>query len=170
MAPLLLQLAREPVAHPPRTGSQTMEQEVNIAKQHGGAARIDTLVGTPSVYSCPECGGVLHEIQDHEFVRYRCRVGHAFTTESVLQEQSEALETALWTALNTLEESISLNQRMARQAEARGQAWLAGRFETKQHEAEQRAELIRQVLITQDPIALGEWGETNEAMPSPGTD
>lgn len=168
IAPLLTTLAREVIAHQEYAEMETMEQELNIAKQNGGAARIDTVLGQPSVYSCPECGGVLHEIHDGELVRYRCRVGHAFSPESVLAEQSEALEIALWTALNTLEESISLNKRMAQQARERGQTWLAERFDTKLQEAEQRVALIRQVLIKDDPISLGERGELDQASVSPG--
>ncbi len=73
------------------------------------------LVGKPSVYSCPECGGVLREIQDGKLLRFRCRVGHAFSAENVLAEQSEALDKALWVAMRTLEEKVELLQRLAGQ-------------------------------------------------------
>jgi two-component system chemotaxis response regulator CheB len=168
IAPLLQQLAHEQAAQLLDGKVDIMEQEVNIAKQNGGAARIDPVLGQPSAFSCPKCGGVLHEIHDGEYVRFRCRVGHAFSAESVLAEQSEALEMALWTALNTLEESISLNKRMAQQARERGQSWLADRFDGKRHEAEQRVAAIRQVLITQDPISLGQNRELDQASVSPG--
>jgi hypothetical protein len=78
------------------------------------------------------------------------------------------LELALWTALNTLEESISLNKRMAQQAEECGQTWLAQRFNTKRHEAEQRVDSIRNVLIKDDPISMNERGEHDHVFPSPG--
>ena len=35
--------------------------------------------GEPSPYSCPECGGVLWELKNGELMRFRCRVGHAYT-------------------------------------------------------------------------------------------
>ena len=168
IGPLLATLTREAAAPQQLAQEEIMEQEVNIAKQLGGAARIDPVFGQPSTFSCPECGGVLHEIQDGEFARYRCRVGHAYTPETMLAEQSEALEIALWTALNTLEESISLNKRMAQQAQERGQTWLAQHFNTKRQEAEQRVESIRSVLVKDDPISLGNHGELDYAVPSPG--
>ncbi len=169
IGPLLATLVQQSIAQEVPAQGEIMEQEVNIAKQNGGAARIDPVVGQPSAFSCPECGGVLHEIHDGEFARFRCRVGHAFTAETMLAEQSEALEMALWTALNTLEESISLNKRMAQQAQERGQTWLAQRFNSKRHQAEQRVESIRQVLLKDDPISLGERAEHDHVFPSPGS-
>ncbi|NJL34749.1 MAG: hypothetical protein HC893_13980, partial [Chloroflexaceae bacterium] len=34
--------------------------------------------GKPSPFACPDCNGILWEIQDGPLVRYRCRIGHAF--------------------------------------------------------------------------------------------
>jgi hypothetical protein len=34
----------------------------------------------------------LSEIQDEEVLRFRCRVGHAYTVESMLAGKSETLE------------------------------------------------------------------------------
>ena len=42
--------------------------------------------------------GALWELQEGELVRFRCRVGHAWTANGLLAEQSEGIETALWTA------------------------------------------------------------------------
>jgi len=41
--------------------------------------------GAPSAFSCPACGGVLWELEDEnggDLLRFRCRVGHAYTAES----------------------------------------------------------------------------------------
>jgi two-component system chemotaxis response regulator CheB len=55
--------------------------------------------GVLSHFTCPECSGPLFEIRDGRFLRFRCRVGHAYTAENML-EKSEALENALYVALN----------------------------------------------------------------------
>ena len=78
-------------------------------------------------------------------------MGHAFSVESVLAEQSDVLEEALWVALKTLQESADLAQRLAQQAHRRGQEWLAKRFDEKQHDAQHRAALIRRVLLKNEP-------------------
>ncbi len=102
----------------------------------------DVRVGTPSQYSCPECGGVLWEIHDGKLLRFRCRVGHAFSVDSMMAEQSDAIEEAMWTALKVLEEQASISRKMAEQARRNGRQWMAQRFEERQKEAEKRVDLL----------------------------
>lgn len=152
IGPLLGQLAnklaKEEGGYPV---SEDMEKETKLAEMDQALMHNNESVGTPSAFSCPECGGVLWEIQDGDLLRFRCRVGHAFSAESVQAEQAEALEEALWVALKTLHESADLAQRLAQQAHRRGQEWLAKRFDEKQQFAEQRAALIRRVLLKNEP-------------------
>jgi two-component system chemotaxis response regulator CheB len=131
--------------------SEDMEKEMKLAEMDLALMHNNQSVGTPSAFSCPECGGVLWEIQDGDLLRFRCRVGHAFSVESVLAEQSDTLEEALWVALKTIQESADLAQRLAQQAHRRGQEWLAKRFGEKQHDALHRAALIRRVLLKNEP-------------------
>ena len=63
---------------------------------------------------CPDCGGPLWELRDEKLRRYRCRIGHAFTAESLLAGQSEALECALWAAVRTMEERVRILTTLAR--------------------------------------------------------
>ncbi len=81
--------------------------------------------GKPSVYSCPNCGGVLWEIEDNDILRFRCRVGHAFSVESMFAGQSESVESALWVALKNLQESADLTRRLAQNARIHGHPTLA---------------------------------------------
>ena len=69
--------------------------------------------GMPSVFACPECHGVLWELKDEKMVRFRCRVGHSYGTESLTREMSMASETALWAAVRALEEKSALQRRVA---------------------------------------------------------
>ncbi len=114
---LLQRLAHEAVEEESnREIPVNLEKEVRSAGMNNNPSAKNDLVGKPSVYSCPECGGVLREIQDGKLLRFRCRVGHAFSAENVLVEQSEALDKALWVAMRTLEEKVELLQRLAGQA------------------------------------------------------
>lgn len=74
--------------------------------------------GRPSPFACPDCGGVLWEIDDAAFLRFRCRVGHAYTARNLGVEQRQAVETALWSALRALEERASMYHRMAERAQS----------------------------------------------------
>jgi two-component system, chemotaxis family, protein-glutamate methylesterase/glutaminase len=103
--------------------------------------------GTPSGFSCPDCNGVLWEIQDGERHRFRCRVGHAWSPEGLLTQQSDGLETALWVALRSLEERAALARKLAQPARRRGHTITARRFEEQATEAQQAARLVRSLLL-----------------------
>src|SRR5205085_1358662 len=71
--------------------------------------------------------------------------------ESVMAEQAEALDKALWVALRTLEERVALLRRLADKTRGQGRGWLAQSFEERAVEAERQASLLRQVLIQAEP-------------------
>jgi two-component system chemotaxis response regulator CheB len=104
--------------------------------------------GEPSPYSCPECGGVLWELQDGEMLRFRCRVGHAYTTETLTSEQATAVEQALWTALRALEEQAAVRRRLAERMKARGQYSAANKYEKRVDELERQAQSVRDLLMS----------------------
>jgi two-component system chemotaxis response regulator CheB len=97
---------------------------------------------------CPDCGGSLAEVEAGTMTRYRCRVGHVYSPESLDGLKKVELEAGLWAALRSLEESASIAKKLAAQARSRGSAGMAGRFEGRQADAAQRADLIRQALHT----------------------
>ncbi len=112
---------------------------------------MDTL-GTPAIYTCPDCHGTLWEIHDQESLRFRCRVGHSYTAQSFLAAHSDTLEDALWIAMRTLEESASLSRRLAERATRENQRVSAGRFMEKAVETEEHAALIGRILQTNQAI------------------
>jgi two-component system chemotaxis response regulator CheB len=125
---------------------EDMQNELSLAKMELPRQKDDIRVGTPSQYSCPECGGVLWEIQDQGLLRFRCRVGHAYSVDSMMEEQSDSIEEAMWAALKTLEEQVSISRKMAEQARQNGRISLAKRFEDRQKQAEKRVDLLVAVL------------------------
>jgi two-component system chemotaxis response regulator CheB len=100
----------------------------------------------PSGLACPACHGALFELAGAPEPRYRCRVGHAWSPESLLSEQAEALEGALWMALRALEEKGALSQRMAQAARSRGSHSTARRLEVASTDADQASDLIRDLI------------------------
>ncbi len=149
IGPLLMRLVSEQVEEKEVYPlSSELKKEMVLAEMNPDTSSISnsSRAGTPSAFSCPECGGVLWELQNGDLLRFRCRVGHAFSVESVLDAQSEQLEAALWMALKTLEEQASLSNRMAMSMRARGQEQLARNFEEKKLQAEQNALVIQQIL------------------------
>ena len=56
---------------------------------------------TVSQVGCPDCAGVLKLTRDgrHGHHRYKCYVGHRFSTQSLLKAKEAQLENALWSTL-----------------------------------------------------------------------
>jgi two-component system, chemotaxis family, protein-glutamate methylesterase/glutaminase len=146
MGPLLARLTAEPAGEVPHSAPDDMEVEVEVEGFSLEAIEGEH-PGRPSGFSCPDCNGVLWEIQDGDLQRFRCRVGHAWSPESLLTQQSEGLEAALWIALRSLEERAALARRLAEPARRRGHTITAGRFEEQAAEAQQAARLIRNLLL-----------------------
>ena len=112
--------------------------------------RIDDAADHPGVlapFGCPDCGGTLWELREGDLVRFRCRVGHAWTSEALLASQSETLDAALWTALRALEENAALSQQLADRARKRNNMRIAERMADNAALAERRAATIREVLL-----------------------
>ena len=98
--------------------------------------------------SCPSCGGSLHEerAEDGNSVRddrWRCRVGHGWSLDSLFAQQGDAAEVALWAAVRVLEERSALCRRLRERAHGRGQARAVQSFDRQAREAELHARTIR---------------------------
>jgi two-component system, chemotaxis family, protein-glutamate methylesterase/glutaminase len=104
-----------------------------------------------SGFSCPDCQGNLVEL-DTETARYRCRVGHAWTAEALLEQQSAELERAMWTALRTLDEKVNLSRRLQTDARKRGNPTLSDRYRDTAEESQSAATVLRRFLLARPGV------------------
>jgi two-component system chemotaxis response regulator CheB len=146
IAKLLVRLCAEPIEDDGVPAPPLMEIEADLAMMDDEAMNEPDRPGAPSGFSCPDCNGVLYEIRDGALVRYRCRVGHAWSAETLFGEQSQQLEGALWMALRGLEEKAALARTMRERAIERNNAITAQRFTEQAAEASRAATLIRSML------------------------
>jgi two-component system chemotaxis response regulator CheB len=100
-----------------------------------------------SLFACPACGGVLWEVSESGMVRYRCHVGHAFSPESMAEENGRRADEAMWTALRVVRERVVVLRRMAEYAKQRGRDDLADTYEAQALEAKQAADVMRGLLF-----------------------
>ena len=128
--------------------SDAVERETRMAELEMAEVEKDSHVGTPSSFACPECGGVLWEIDQEGLLRFRCRVGHAYTAKHLHEEQHHAIETALWSALRALEESASLYRRMAVRAGKARQDRTQATYEERAATAAENARNLRELLLS----------------------
>jgi two-component system chemotaxis response regulator CheB len=96
---------------------------------------------------CPECSGTLFEIEEKKQIRYRCRVGHAYSPKTFEASQAEEVEAALWTAMRALEESASLSRKLAERARAGSRPRSARAYEEQAAERSRQVEQVRRLLM-----------------------
>jgi two-component system chemotaxis response regulator CheB len=120
-----------------------MSEPVDKSLQHDESSPTDARrLGTPSAFTCPDCNGTLWELEDGELLRYRCRVGHAYSAESMIEAENESLERALWSAVRSLEESAALSRRIAQKT-----GMLREELTHKADEREEHARVLRALLV-----------------------
>jgi two-component system, chemotaxis family, protein-glutamate methylesterase/glutaminase len=151
IGPVLDKLAREPAEDGRRYPvAEEVEIEAKIASQEIDAGDLIASVerlGKVSKLTCPDCHGALWEINDEDILRFRCHVGHAYSSESLSNGQSQMIEVALWSAVRALEEQMILAQRIVERARNANQARAAESFGRRAREAERNSGLIRQLLL-----------------------
>jgi two-component system chemotaxis response regulator CheB len=142
---LLLRLASETAGEAPPV-PRDLIAEVAIATGDRMQDSVSTTPGRPSPMSCPDCGGVLNEIEEDGTVRYRCQTGHAYAPETLAASQRQTLEMALYSALRAHMERVTLFTRMVEKAEGKGHLHNARLWQRNLEEARRDAEVIREAI------------------------
>ncbi len=146
IAPLLAGLAREE-AGPSIPLPEEYATEDRIAAQE--FAVMEPEIETPghtSPFSCPDCGGVLNQIETGAELRFRCQVGHAFTPLGLADAQNGELERALGIAVRTHRDRIRLFGQMVENARGRSLPHAMARWEEASGESEQMIEVLEQAM------------------------
>jgi two-component system chemotaxis response regulator CheB len=152
IAPLLSTLASDPTNEDCPAPSE-METEVKIATGEITALEAVEKFGKPSEFTCPQCQGVLWELNDKDLLRFRCRAGHAYLAEGLYEEQAEVEEDMLWVAFRALEEGAALARRIAESERESNRAESAMRFEQSAQEKDERAMAIQRMLLKDEPTS-----------------
>ena len=99
---------------------------------------------TPSPFTCPDCNGTIW-MKNGGVVEFRCRVGHRYSEESMVDAQRDAVEHAKWAALRALEEKADLHRRLAARTRARSHSH--SRFVESARAAEEQVRMLRSILL-----------------------
>ncbi len=127
--------------------TKELEIECNITELNTKTVENENRPGKVSIFACPECGGNLWEIQEGSLLRFRCRTGHAYSAKTLLAEQSDSIEEALWIAFRALEEKASLTDRLAARMNKHNQALSAERLSQQAIAARQHSAIIKELLL-----------------------
>jgi two-component system, chemotaxis family, protein-glutamate methylesterase/glutaminase len=153
MPALLENLVRQP-AGKPIAAPAALKYEVEIARSGAGSMNIMDRIGRRSVLSCPDCGGVMWELDEAGPARYRCHVGHAYTGELMSLAVDGSLRRALASALRTLDERSALARRLRSQATREGRTQLAEIWAERQQEFTREAATINEAIRRLDQLAV----------------
>jgi len=176
IAPNLIELVQSGERAMPKKKSKNAngKNHKNTISETGGLENPETNMevaysdegeGAPSVFACPECGGVLWEVKDEDMVRFRCRVGHSYGTESLTKELSMTCEAALWAAVRALEEKAAMQRRVADGMKSNSN--ISNRLHDQSAADATHARIIRNMIFRRDAElepaqATGEPVETQE--------
>jgi two-component system, chemotaxis family, protein-glutamate methylesterase/glutaminase len=130
----------------PPEAPETMRMELDMADLDPDTVHEPDRPGVPAGFGCPDCAGALFQIDEGGLRRYRCRVGHAWSPESLLAQQTVAMESALWMALRSLEEKAALSMDLGQRAASSGHDLTAARFAENARETLSAAELVRRLI------------------------
>jgi len=163
IAQTLITLVDTPVDEEPPMSEEITNEEQLVAQDKGEREQ-GQHPNTPSPLTCPDCGGTLWELHDGDLIRFRCHVGHAYSLDSLVSEQSDDVERALWSSIRALEEKAALARRMAVHAQQQSRPASASQFSARAEEAEHHAALVRQMVLQQHtfrPIPQEPTDDTN---------
>jgi two-component system, chemotaxis family, protein-glutamate methylesterase/glutaminase len=146
MGALLESLVRSPVQKDRRASAHTRAEVQSSMTMEPGASQRGVQGATPTGLACPDCGGGLFELNEGDFQRFRCYLGHAYSPEALLESQREEVERSLWVALRVLEERASILQTMAQRVSEQGSTRAADQFATRATEFREHAERLRELL------------------------
>src|SRR5579872_1493141 len=149
IAPLLEDLARQPCtqgATPMRADQFRIESE--FAMLDRDINDMGPLNGRLTALTCPSCHGALWEIDEGGSLRFRCHTGHAYGAGTFVQEQSEALEQALYAAARALNEQAIASRYLAERTGANGPASKED-LEQRALRMEEQSALIRRMLAAE---------------------
>jgi len=128
-------------------------KEAEIAEKMASGIDLVGSLGKSSAFTCPDCGGMLTEINYDAIKRFKCHTGHSYSEEDLVVAQSRNIESTLWVALRMMEERRSLLKNIEQDNRKRGFFRFADETNKKGSEIEIHIKTLKDLLFeTQSDI------------------
>jgi two-component system, chemotaxis family, protein-glutamate methylesterase/glutaminase len=146
MGGLITELTKVP---PPEPTEPPKDVRMDTELMEKMITRISTSeeYGRHTVYTCPDCGGVLFEHDDDAIVKFKCHTGHSYTVRDLIKKQAEETEDSLWYAIRSLEQRRALLDTLAERYSHKGNRFLATDYQKKVEEIESHIENLKKVIV-----------------------
>jgi len=149
----------EIIAKPPAESGEIPEEikiEASISENVAiGVNNVEQL-GKQSIYTCPDCGGSLWEINDEKLPRFRCYVGHSYSETDLALKQIENTEATLWIALRMMEERKNLHKKMEQDSIRKGFVRISAEHRKKGEELQGHIDKMKEILFTMQNSTVDE--------------
>jgi two-component system chemotaxis response regulator CheB len=146
MGPVITRLLGEAVTHE-GAAPHDLRMEARIAETGYSDEGLTSQLGELTPLSCPECGGPMWQHEGHGITRYRCRVGHAYSAQSMLSAQDEGVESALWAAVRLLDQRANVLTAMAERDREASRTRMVQYHQQHADEARRHAKQLRALII-----------------------
>lgn len=148
---LLVRLSNEPASTDAHPVTAEIEAESKIAEQQMNTQEfLKTVesIGTRTTYTCPECNGSIWQIGDSEpLMRFRCHIGHSYTANVFLAEQTQNVEDSLWTAVRVMEEKVTFLRHLSEQMKNYNLTTTATKYENNAKNMDEEVKTIRELIL-----------------------
>ena len=139
----------------PKPKAMNIEKSIALGSNALTAGVLE--LGPPTLFTCPECGGVLGRVNEGAVIRFRCHTGHAYTVHTLLDESLHASEDGLYAALRLLEASLLLITTLVTEHPNTSKGGMLG---TQRRRLELQIAQLRELLQASFSDALGRSGTT----------
>ena len=126
---------------------EKLEIETRIALEDNALEAGVFKLGKLSPFTCPECHGLLLQIQDGQIIRFRCHTGHAYSVNSLLEDVIESVEQSLWSSVRTMDEHLLLLRHIREHVSEQEDRLTVARIGEQIQDIRQRKQLVRQALL-----------------------
>ena len=160
----------------PETGgpavTKDLELETRISNEQTVSKRELLQISDPTVFTCPECHGVLLQLKRSGILRFRCHTGHAFSVQSLLGQLTNDVEINLWTAIRSIEETVLLLDHVAKHLYGKqteltaDDRRLGSYFQQTARAAERRAGALRELVLQDESLTIEQLESVEKTDPS----
>lgn len=145
MGSLLEELTRH--APPEEKGApEDVAIEANITEKVVTSIDATQKLGEKTVYTCPDCGGVLFEHGRDAIQKFKCHIGHSYTTRDLLLKQSEETESSLRYAIRSLEQRRALFETLGERYSRSGNKLMASDYTKRAGEINDHINNLKRII------------------------
>lgn len=153
IGPLLIKLIGKEAPEIPEITEEEinrMKLEIMIARRREAFEEGLISLGQYTTLMCPDCNSALISIKEDKLIRFRCQKGHGFTFRSLCEEISKGVEDKLWDAMQGMESTTILFEKMEEHFKEIGKTETAEKFNKKADESRERGKLIHNLTFPQE--------------------